>query len=94
MFVPLIQAYWDPITPGLIISLVFPIMVLVVYFCALQLLNLEFSRLLFEKRWKLPPGPPGAPIVGNLLQMRKVRGDTGQMAAYVGLISVSRIFAC
>lgn len=27
------------------------------------------------KRWKLPPGPPGVPILGSLLDLRKARND-------------------
>lgn len=27
------------------------------------------------KIWKLPPGPPGVPILGSLLDLRKARDD-------------------
>lgn len=35
------------------------------------------------KKWKLPPGPKGKPIVGNLWQFSKAR-DTGKLIPYVG----------
>ncbi|KAH6670723.1 cytochrome P450 [Halenospora varia] len=34
------------------------------------------------KKWKLPPGPKGSPIVGNLLQFAKAR-DTGKLGPYL-----------
>ena len=36
------------------------------------------------KYWKLPPSPPGIPIVGNLVQFRNVRQDEIKMIRYVG----------
>ena len=36
----------------------------------------------FGRRWKMPPGPPGQPVVGNLLQMFRAR-DKGQFGSYV-----------
>lgn len=35
------------------------------------------------KHWKLPPGPPTSPIVGNLLQMLESRADASRYSAYV-----------
>ena len=34
------------------------------------------------KKWKLPPGPKGSPIVGNLLQFSRAR-DSGKLIPYV-----------
>jgi hypothetical protein len=34
------------------------------------------------RKWKLPPGPKGSPIVGNLLQFSRAR-DTGKLIPYV-----------
>ena len=35
------------------------------------------------KKWNLPPGPKGSPIVGNLLQFSQAR-NTGNLIPYVG----------
>lgn len=35
------------------------------------------------RQWKLPPGPPTTPIVGNLLQMLGSRADPSRYSAYV-----------
>lgn len=39
------------------------------------------------KHWKLPPGPPTSPIVGNLLQMLEVKADSSRYSAYVSSAS-------
>lgn len=35
------------------------------------------------RQWKLPPGPPKCPIVGNLLQVLESRTDSSRYFAYV-----------
>ena len=76
----LIQPYWHAAKSGVFVFLSSLCVILVVYFCAI------FPRASFKKRWVLPPGPQGAPLVGNLLQMRKVRQDAIQMAAYASFL--------
>lgn len=85
MPVLLIQPYWDAAKPSLIVFLFSLCMVLVLYF------RRPNPRFLFGKRWVYPAGPRGQIVVGNLLQMRRVRRDTVGMAAYVGSKSVSGI---
>lgn len=56
---------------------------LVVYLLASRDSTSVLSRVIPWKKWKLPPGPRGAPVVGNLLQMRRIRRDPKELAAYV-----------
>lgn len=80
-----IQPVWDVAKPGLIVFLsLLGIMVAVHFFVPIQL-------LISQKGWTLPPGPQGAPIVGNLLQMRSFRRDPIRIAAYVRLAYHSSI---
>ena len=38
---------------------------------------------LWGSRWHLPPGPPGVPLFGNLLQWRNARRSPKAFYAYV-----------
>ncbi|KAI1431251.1 cytochrome P450 [Xylaria sp. CBS 124048] len=56
---------------------------LLLVLCTLCLAVIEFLRpvdskwLLRTKSWRMPKGPPGQPIVGNLLQMMQARRNPG-----------------
>ena len=41
------------------------------------------------KQWRLPPGPRGIPIFGNLLQYKTARDDEVRWVTYVGVLPVT-----
>lgn len=78
------QPLWYPAGSNLNLVSLFLLLSLAVYLWAVA------RRNLFGKQWVLPVGPHGVPLFGNLLQIRRLRRDPMQMAAYVGLIYVAR----
>ena len=44
---------------------------------------LHRRKSLDGKAWKMPPGPPGVPIFGNLFQWREARRTPPDFMAYV-----------
>ena len=50
---------------------------------------LDAQRAPKGKQWRLPPGPAGSFLVGNLLQMRRARRDEICLSDYVGFMLIS-----
>ena len=51
---------------------------------------LDAQRAPKGKQWRLPPGPAGNLLVGNLLQVRKARRDEVWLSDYVGSMLATR----
>ena len=44
-----------------------------------------------RKQWRLPPGPPGYPLIGNLLDLRYARRSTPTLIQYVQRLPSTRL---
>ena len=71
----------SPVMIGLGFVLVLSLLVLLQYFSPI-----DKRWTLKKKKWRLPPGPCGQVIVGNLFQMFEAR-DSGKFAQYVSSVT-------
>lgn len=76
---------WDITLFCLQLFLLFLVLLLIpcIVFVRNTVISVDQRRPPQGRQWKLPPGPPTSPIVGNLLQMLESRADASRYSAYV-----------